>query len=274
MARRISRRPKRRRVLIGLSACAGCFFLIAGGVYTKWTAYLRRPPLRLPLERTFEIRPSAPDQLHATLDHLRRDPAVEAATISSVSLGKGGRQLRWLDSREAVCANDVDPTYFAFMGAALLRGRIFSVDEQYSMVVGQRAATKFWPGEDPLGKKLRLHWWDGSSAEYAVVGVVEETGECILTPGPRRAGVFTLLEQGQFKTAVVLARVRPDATATWMEPATPLTNALRPRVGLQHAVLDPHGLQWARRSLPSARSAWRESSGASWCSGRAIWRSV
>jgi hypothetical protein len=225
IARRRTRRPRRRRVLIGLTASAGCFFLIAGGVYTKWTRFLLHPPLRFAVERTFEIRPASPDQLRATLESLRRDPAIEAATISGVSLGRS-LQLRWLDSRKGVSVNGVDPSYFAFMGSKLLRGRIFDLNQPYSMVVGQSAARELWPGMDPLGKKLRLHWYDDSTAEYDVVGVCEDTGESRLMPGPRRVEIFIPLEQRQLGLAVVLARTRPGAAFRWNQTAVPLTRVL------------------------------------------------
>jgi len=200
-----------------LNACAGVFFLIAGGVHTQWTMFHRHPPLRFATDRSYEIKS---DQPPATLELLRNDPAIEAATISGHSLRFP--YLRWLDSRESVSTNDVDPSYFAFMGSKLLRGRIFNADEPYSMVVGQSAARKLWPTEDPIGKTLRMHWYDRSSAEYTIVGMVEDTGEAAISPGPRLLEVFVPLEQSKIKLAVVLARTRPGAAISWSWPATQL----------------------------------------------------
>ena len=50
--------------------------------------------------------------------------------------------------------------YFRAMDAPLISGRAFTEADGASAppvtIVNQRFATKTWPGEDPLGKRLRL----------------------------------------------------------------------------------------------------------------------
>ena len=70
----------------------------------------------------------------------------------------------------------VSPAYFRTLGAALRSGREFNDADGVSGVpvalVNQMFANKYWPGEDPLGKRLRL--FKGSTPEgwLTVVGVV------------------------------------------------------------------------------------------------------
>jgi putative ABC transport system permease protein len=54
----------------------------------------------------------------------------------------------------------IGPAYFRILGAAVLSGREFNDADGASgvpvVIVSQRFARQFWPGENPLGKRLRL----------------------------------------------------------------------------------------------------------------------
>lgn len=69
----------------------------------------------------------------------------------------------------------VSPAYFQTLGAAVLSGREFDDADGASgfpvAIVNERFARSYWPGENPLGKRLRLS--DGKpEAWLTVVGVV------------------------------------------------------------------------------------------------------
>jgi predicted permease len=77
----------------------------------------------------------------------------------------------------------VSPNYFEVMGVPLRSGRVFTEhDTQDTMpvsVVSERTAARFWPGQDPLGKRLRTTWrvtGTGANSDadviLTVVGVV------------------------------------------------------------------------------------------------------
>ncbi len=55
----------------------------------------------------------------------------------------------------------VSPEYFHLLGMPLLRGRLFSDHDLESTpqvaVINQAAARMYWPNQDPLGKRVRLH---------------------------------------------------------------------------------------------------------------------
>jgi predicted permease len=55
----------------------------------------------------------------------------------------------------------VSPEYFHLLGMPLLRGRLFSdhdlEDTPQVAVINQAAARTYWPNQDPLGKRVRLH---------------------------------------------------------------------------------------------------------------------
>lgn len=87
-------------------------------------------------------------------------PQEEAAT------GDQGHQARWYD---------VSPSYFSTIGIPLLRGRQFTrADDEDSpqvIIVNETLADLLWPGEKPLGQRIRLKMRE---ATREVVGVVAD----------------------------------------------------------------------------------------------------
>ena len=64
--------------------------------------------------------------------------------------------------------------YFTAMGIPLLRGRWFNEDDpsdaKNRVIVNEAMARRHWPGEDPIGKRVRINWNDTRDDE--VIGVV------------------------------------------------------------------------------------------------------
>jgi putative ABC transport system permease protein len=65
--------------------------------------------------------------------------------------------------------------YLEAMGVPLLKGRLFNetdaADTTGRIVINETMARKHWPGEDPIGKRVRINW--GSPAvEDEIIGVV------------------------------------------------------------------------------------------------------
>ena len=69
----------------------------------------------------------------------------------------------------------ISPAYFRTLGAKLLSGREFSDSDAASglpvAIVNQLLAARFWPGEDPLGKRLRFFRGGAPGPWLTVVGV-------------------------------------------------------------------------------------------------------
>jgi putative ABC transport system permease protein len=80
--------------------------------------------------------------------------------------GREGRQARWYD---------VSPGYFQAMGIPLLAGRAFDTQDgpeaAQVAIVNESLAERLWPGEDPLGRSIRLEMHDMTRE---VVGVVAD----------------------------------------------------------------------------------------------------
>jgi len=76
----------------------------------------------------------------------------------------------------AAVPQEITPGYFAAMGMRVLAGRDFSASDRAGAapvaIISKAFAERFWPGEDPLGKRFRLGGLD--FAWTSVVGVVND----------------------------------------------------------------------------------------------------
>jgi len=120
------------------------------------------------------------------LDRVRTLPGVlSAATSYSVPLGPGGWQNGYHvegdppeEGGEQLFSetNAVSTDYFSTMGIPLLRGREFGrgdgPDAPRVAIVGEDMANRHWPGEDPVGKRLKWGNFESGNSWMEVVGVV------------------------------------------------------------------------------------------------------
>src|SRR5262249_7219578 len=72
----------------------------------------------------------------------------------------GATSANGKERRPKVLAMRISPAYFRTLGATLLSGRDFSDGDTALTgavaIVNQSFASRYWPGEDPLGRRLRL----------------------------------------------------------------------------------------------------------------------
>jgi putative ABC transport system permease protein len=114
-------------------------------------------------------------------ERLRAVPGVQSvAAVSVLPFSGSGSQsgiARFEDPRDPQYERSTDvmavtPDYFQTMSIDLVRGRTFTASDRATenavVVVDEKFAATFWPGEDPIGK--RVQGWGFQSME--VVGVV------------------------------------------------------------------------------------------------------
>ena len=68
--------------------------------------------------------------------------------------------------------------FFQAMGIPLLRGRFFTDADRHGsqlvLIVNHRLAQHFWPGQDPIGKQLRIGTPEMQTPWMTVVGEVAD----------------------------------------------------------------------------------------------------
>ena len=115
----------------------------------------------------------------------------------------------------------VSPQYFAVLGIPLVRGRDFTnhdiISAEPVIVVNQAFANRFFPGEDPLGKRLELDW---DITHGVIVGVAANARQTDLKVPPEPT-IF--LSQAQcpryFGALVVRTAIPPGLVARGVETA-------------------------------------------------------
>jgi predicted permease len=124
------------------------------------------------------------------------------------------------------------PGYFATMGIPVLAGRDFVAGDGPGApkvaIVNQTAARKFWPGEDPLGKRLRF----GEKDWMTVVGVAKdgkyrtlgESQRAFIYPNSLQqySGFMTLVVATAGSEEIMLEQVRRQLDA--IDPNVPIFN--------------------------------------------------
>jgi predicted permease len=118
--------------------------------------------------------------------------------------------------------NHVGYNYFDTMGIPILRGRAFvEDDERYRAntrkvaIVNQSMAEKFWPGQDPIGKRLQL--FNTTDPMIEVVGVAQDSKYVLVFEAPRPYLYLPLVRDGSLRTLHVRASGDPAALAPRIE---------------------------------------------------------
>ena len=111
---------------------------------------------------------------------------------------------------------NVGPDYFTTMGTRLVKGREFNAldrkDAPGVAIVNQALANQFWPGQDPIGRRLTEGNF-GQGTTFEVVGVVETGKYRTLDENPQPV-VFRCRLQERGPRSTFVAHVRGDPQST------------------------------------------------------------
>src|SRR3984957_4404236 len=142
--------------------------------------------IKLPGKRYKTPGPAPANFFETLLQRVRALPGVEAAGFVTGVPGQGYMGDSGFTIAEhpplppgngtLAIYRSADSGYFAAMGIPLLRGRTFGDNQKFDQVneviISESFAKKFFPGEDPLGKHLRIT--DGNKVRV-IVGIVGDT---------------------------------------------------------------------------------------------------
>ena len=199
-----------RDLLVGVQVAVSLVLLIGAGLLARGSQHAFGIDLGFDYRRLIEFRlfSLAGKQDTAKLRELQRQiitriegmAGVQAVSVTShaplmdgrrsVSVGLDGRLI---DSQHTLESNYnlVTPDYFATLGIPIVRGRNFAEQEARSgddfnaapVIISARTAQKFWPGQDPIGKRIGFetpaesldsNGLNPRSASSTVIGVVKD----------------------------------------------------------------------------------------------------
>jgi putative ABC transport system permease protein len=126
------------------------------------------------------------------IDSIKAMPEVRhAAVVQGVPMHAGGFYTSFSIEGRPVSPVDqasgrirvVSPGYFRLMNVPILSGSDYDEHDEVgevgslpSVIVNRTLAERFWPGQDAVGKKIRMSWKDSPSVIIGVVGNVRYTG--------------------------------------------------------------------------------------------------
>lgn len=160
------------------------------------------------------------------LERVGAIPGVTSAAYTSAvpTTWKGGfsgyvaEGKPYIRGTSSAMMRQVTADYFAAMNIRLRAGRVFTANDRAGSemvaVVNNAFATFVWPGEDPIGKRLRRGAPESDSPWIRVVGVVDDVLEMGLANKPP---AITYFPESQHPTATfssplyVVVRTRGDA---------------------------------------------------------------
>jgi putative ABC transport system permease protein len=161
------------------------------------------------------------------VDEVGRMPGVEAAgAVAGIPLSGGVPEVA-VQIEGVTPAAGAQPVaeilpastgYLATMGIPLVRGRHWTdaeaKGERRVAVVNEAAAARFWPGQDPIGKRLTYgtpgNWFE-------VLGVAKSTRDYALD-APAHPALFLPMEQSRRFTPFYLAVRTTASPASFSEP--------------------------------------------------------
>ena len=175
-----------------------------------------------------EAKYGTPDARRAFFDRLeprlRAIPGVEAAAITNgVPPHDGGERLLEVDSPQVPAGTapvfvgtvTITPEFFAVLQAPLIRGRNFTGADGApgleAVVVNQRLAAQFFPGADPIGRRIRFTQRAPAAdrrpeAWRTIVGIVAQIKHGSPQDGYDNAVVYIPYRQETPATASLLVR--------------------------------------------------------------------
>jgi putative ABC transport system permease protein len=203
-------RASARRVIFGRSPAGAALVvaeiaiavvvLVAAGLVGRSFAKLRDVPLGFQPDRVLSVRitpkgEAYPDNARIgafyrqLLERVRGEPGVVSAAAVSIRPLWSTVGYDWTFTIEGQADGDarrnphlnlmaVSPDYFSAMGIPLRRGRAF-IDRDANgqpgvAIVGESMAARVWPGQDPVGKRIKMPMgddWPYHNTWLTVVGV-------------------------------------------------------------------------------------------------------
>jgi putative ABC transport system permease protein len=186
-----------RRALLAAEVGFTVILLVGAGLLLKSYLRLRTADLGISSDNVLTmhfslpgVRYSQPVQkaefMEELLRRVRAVPGVEAAGLISTAPGQGwgGDFLISIPEHQSgangagldFLVRAADPGYFAAAGIPILRGRTFASQERLGhgdvVLISQKAANRFFPNEEAVGKHLRI---DYIGEVFRIVGVVGDT---------------------------------------------------------------------------------------------------
>jgi putative ABC transport system permease protein len=182
--------------------------------------------------------PSTHDFYRNLIDRARTLPGVKSAALSMViplapaqagqTVIPEGFQFPKGQESAQVLGNIVDERYFDVMQTPVLRGRAFTANDKADSarvaIVNEEFAKRYWPNQDPIGKKIRQDDAKGPVAQ--VVGVAKTAKYIYIVEPPTAFVYYPLTQRPQTRMSILVETYGDPAAIT--APVREVVRSLNP----------------------------------------------
>jgi putative ABC transport system permease protein len=223
----------RRLLVIGQVALA-VIVLAAAGLLTRSLFNLQAIDLGLAAERLVLVDLHLPATAYAEREsrarffdqvftQLEAVPGISAVTPVNVApftdrgwdvprVTAEGQSNDQAATNPSLNLESIHPNYFSTIGAPIVRGRPFTPTDRQGArevaIVSEDAASRLWPAQDPIGKRLKMGSAEGTGRWLEVVGIAATTRYRTVT-APRPT---LYLPAAQFQMTATMLIVRSTAS--------------------------------------------------------------
>ena len=202
--RGVSSTPARhvRRTLVVAQVSLAVMVVASAGLLTRSVLHLQSVETGLAADRLVFVELSMPPSAYAerarhaqflqqAVARLESLPPIAGATPVNAAPFSGaggwdvprftaeGQSAEQARTNPALNLESIYPNYFATLGVALVRGRAFTAADRRDgldvAIVSEDVAARLWPGDDPLGKRVKMGGPDSTDGWRTIVGVATVT---------------------------------------------------------------------------------------------------
>jgi predicted permease len=196
-----------RKTLLTVEIATTVVLLIAAGLLLKSFWRLRTTDVGCTTDNVLTMGYSlpakqydSPEKVNAfnetLLERVRAMPGVRAAALGSIVPGAGSGEddavtipdhppIAPGTTQQNALYRTADPGYFSALQIPLVSGRFFTNEDRAghpkTVIISRELAQQYFPGENPLGKHLRVP--SRGNDDYEIVGVVGDTLSRVGQPG-------------------------------------------------------------------------------------------
>jgi putative ABC transport system permease protein len=268
------RAPTTRGVIVSVEAALAVLLVVAAGLLLDSVQRMRRVDIGVDPDHvlTFWVIPSearvppsaAPAFITRLLEAIESVPGVASVTVdgggplagsASTTLYIAGRPAPPAGQAPPVTRHYVGPDHFRTLGIRLIRGRTFSAadaaDSPRVTVISETAAARFWPNDDPIGRRV---WFGGGSnfdspeRSAEIVGIVSDVRYQPFDRSLNQASFYTPYKQFTYPARMVFVRTAADPMSV-IAGVRRAVGSVDPELALQDVrpLTDVVSTSWARR---------------------------